>query len=285
MLDPHKNIIAATPFCFPGYHPFTAYRLFSKAGIYNVEIPALSFKMSADYEMVSIPPELMNHENLIVLREFLQQHRLTPITMAVFSDFLESREVESLRICVDAAQKLGVQYLITDATRKEKLDRNQWEKLIKTMRNFADYAADSNIRVTLEIHKGPTQTGELALKLLESVNHPNIGINYDTGNIYYYNEDIDPAEDIKHIAEYVMHVHLKDTTGGKGEWKFCALGEGRVNFPEIIQVLQSVNFRGPYSLELEGKEGEDLNRQKCLRRLEKSLNYLRDIRLLPSIKE
>ncbi len=59
-----------------------------------------------------------------------------------------------------------------------------------------------------------------------------------------------------------------------------ALGQGRVNFPEI-KVLQSVNFRGPYSLEVEGKEGEDLNRQGCLERLEKSLGYLSEIGLVP----
>ncbi len=52
MLNPSDNIIAATPFCFPGYHPFTAYRLLSKAGIRNVEVPALSFK-----ELLSIGVE------------------------------------------------------------------------------------------------------------------------------------------------------------------------------------------------------------------------------------
>ena len=281
MLDPNKNIIAATPFCFPGYHPFTAYRLLPKAGIRNVEVPALSFKMSAGYELVSIPPELMNSENVTVLKEFLEQHHLNPITVAVFSDLLNTNEVEDLRRCIDFAQQLGARYVISDATREENLDGDQWMKLVNTMRHLADYAADRNVCITLEIHEGATRTGELSLKLLESVNHLNVGINYDTGNIYYYNEGIDPAEDIKHIAQHVVHVHLKDTTGGKGEWQFCALGEGRVNFPEIIRVLQSVGFRGPYSLEVEGKEGEDLNRQGCLERLETSLDYLRQIGLMP----
>ena len=282
MLDPNKNIIAATPFCFPGYHPFTAYRLLPKAGIRNVEVPALSFKMSAGYELVSIPPELAHSENIAVLKTFLEQHHLNPITVAVFSDFLDTREVDCLRLCIDFAQQLGAQYVISDATREENMDSDQWSKLVNTIRHVADYAADRNVCITLEIHEGATRTGEVSLKLLESVDHPNVGVNYDTGNIYYYNDGIDPAEDIKHIAKHVMHVHLKDTTGGKGEWQFCALGEGRVNFPKIIEVLQSVGFRGPYSLEIEGKEGEDLNRQGCLEKIEKSLDYLRQIGLMPS---
>ena len=282
MLDPNKNIIAATPFCFPGYHPFTAYRLLPKAGIRNVEVPALSFKMSAGYELVSIPPELAHSENIAVLKTFLEQHHLNPITVAVFSDFLDTREVDCLRLCIDFAQQLGAQYVISDATREENIDSDQWSKLVNTIRHVADYAADRNVCITLEIHEGATRTGEVSLKLLESVDHSNVGVNYDTGNIYYYNDGIDPAEDIKHIAKHVMHVHLKDTTGGKGEWQFCALGEGRVNFPQIIEVLQSVGFRGPYSLEIEGKEGEDLNRQGCLEKIEKSLDYLRQIGLMPS---
>jgi L-ribulose-5-phosphate 3-epimerase len=76
----------------------------------------------------------------------------------------------------------------------------------------------------LETHAGPTRTGRLARKFLEEVGHSNVGFNYDTGNIVYYNDDVDPAEDIAEVADRVVHVHLKDTQGGRDEWKFCALG-------------------------------------------------------------
>ena len=237
--------------------------------------------MSAGYGLVSIPPELIHSENVTLVKEYLEQHNLNPITVAVFADFLNNHEVDSLRRCIDFAHQLGAPYVLSDATREDDLDSDQWRKLVNTMRHMADYAADRNVCITLEIHEGATRTGEISLKLIESVDHPNVGINYDTGNVYYYNEGVDPAEDIKHIAEHVVHVHLKDTKGGRGEWKFCALGEGRVNFPKIIEVLQSVDFRGPYSLEVEGEEGEDLNQQGCLERLEKSLDYLRQIGLVP----
>jgi inosose dehydratase len=114
---------------------------------------------------------------------------------------------------------------------------------------------------------------------LEEVGHPNVGFNYDTGNVIYYNDDVDPAEDIAEIADRVVHVHLKDTQGGKEEWKFCALGEGKVKFPKIIETLRAVAFKGPYSLEIEGMAGEDLNRDGCLQRVRKSLEYLKSIGL------
>jgi L-ribulose-5-phosphate 3-epimerase len=93
------------------------------------------------------------------------------------------------------------------------------------------------------------------------------------------NDDVDPAEDIAEIADRVVHVHLKDTQGRKEEWKFCVLGEGRVKFPAILETLRKVGFKGPFSLEIEGISGEDLNREGHLERVRKSLNYLRGIGL------
>jgi sugar phosphate isomerase/epimerase len=74
-------------------------------------------------------------------------------------------------------------------------------------------------------------------------------------------------------------VHLKDTVGGKGEWLFCPLGDGRVDFPAVLGVLEQAGFKGPYSLELEGKRGEDNDRAANARVVERSLAYLKSLGL------
>ncbi len=281
MLDPSANIIAASPFCFFGYDPFTAYNYLQRTGIRYVEVPAVAPGLAIPFGLTTFAPEMMDQSDVQALRERLAGKGLTPVTVAAFCDLLRPGEVEALRRRIDFAQQLGAGYIISDATSRPEVDQADMRKLINAMRHLADYAADRGVRIALEIHEGPTRNGAVALKFLEAVDHPNVGVNYDTGNIYYYNDSLDPAEDIKQIAQHVTHVHLKDTTGGKGEWKFCALGEGRVNFPAIISVLQSVGFRGPYSLEIEGSEGEDLNREGHLQRVQKSLDYLRQIGLMP----
>src|SRR5262249_26727323 len=192
---------------------------------------------------------------------------LTPITVAVFCDLLEPGQPEALRRRIDFAHQLGSSYVLSDATAQPDLGGRP-RQLVNTLRYLADYAEDRGVCVALEIHEGPTRNGKLAAEFLDRVDHPNVGVNYDTGNIYYFNDDIDPAEDIHHVADRVVHVHLKDTTGGKEQWQFCALGEGRVKFPSILQTLRSAGFTGPYSLEVEGIEGEDLNREGYMRRLQ-----------------
>jgi len=280
MFDAKANIIAASPFCFFGFDPFVAYRYLPRAGIRHVEIPALPPSMGIKYGLTTFAPELMDEADVKSLKDRLAELGLTPLTIATLCDLLDARQIEMLRRRIDFGEQLGAQYVIADAIDRPGPDE-QHRKALNAIHDVADYAADHEIRIAVEIHDGPTRNGLSSRKFLEEVDHSNVGINYDTGNIYYYNDHIDPAEDIRHILDRVVHVHLKDTTGGKGQWQFCALGEGRVNFPKIIEALQSVGFRGPYSLEIEGQQGEDLNREGHLARVMKSVNYLRQIGLMP----
>jgi sugar phosphate isomerase/epimerase len=273
------NPLAASPFCFGGCQPFVAYSYFARAGLRFVEVPALPASLAFRHDLATFVPEFLSPDDVKTLRERLAGLGLTPITVAAFCDLLEPGQASALARRIDFARQLGASYVLTDATTRSDLDGVR-RKLINTLRHLADYAEDCGVRIALEIHDGPTRNGKLAAEFLDLVDHPNVGINYDTGNVYYYNDGIDPADDINHIAGRVVHVHLKDTTGGKGEWQFCALGEGRVKFPPIMSTLQSVGFTGPYSLEVEGIQGEDLTREGYMRRLQQSLHYLKQIGLV-----
>jgi L-ribulose-5-phosphate 3-epimerase len=266
-------VIAASPNCFLEFSPFVAYRLLPQVGISHVEVPAAPTGIGA------FVPEIMDEGDLQRLKERLAGAGVTPISVGAYCDLLQPRLVDALKRRIVFAQQIGAPTVISDATRRLEVSADEWRKLVNVLRYLGDYAADHGVRIALETHGGLTRNGALARRLLEAVDHPAVGVNYDTGNIYYYNDDLDPAADIREVAERVFQVHLKDTLGGKGEWEFCVLGEGRVNFPAIIAVLAAAGFRGPYSLELEGRRGEDLNRAQHLERISRSLAYLRSIGL------
>jgi inosose dehydratase len=271
-------VIAASPFCFSGYDPWVAYACLSRAGIRYVEVPALAPSMGPRHGLTTFAPEAMDEADIQMLRDRIHGLGLRPITVAAMCHLDEAREVEALRRRIDFAQALGCRYVITDSTEQAEPGAG-WRKIIDTLRELADYSASRGVQLALETHAGPTRTGKLARQFLEEVAHPNVGFNYDTGNVIYYNDDVDPAEDIAEIADRVVHVHLKDTQGGREEWKFCALGDGRVKFPRILETLRGASFKGPYSLEIEGMAGEDLNREGYLERVRKSLEYLQSIGL------
>jgi len=278
-IDDHVGpIVAASPFCFSGFDPWVAYAWLARAGVRYVEVPALAPSMGPKHGLTTFAPEAMDEGDIEVLRDRIHALGLRPITVAAMCHLDQAREVEALRRRIDFAHALGCRYVITDST--EQTERGGgWSKIVSTLRELADYAADRDVQLALETHAGPTRTGKLARQFLDEVSHPNVGFNYDTGNVIYYNDGVDPAEDIAEIADRVVHVHLKDTKGGREEWKFCAIGDGRVKFPKILETLRDAGFKGPCSLEIEGMAGEDLNRDGYLQRVRKSLEYLKSIGL------
>ena len=272
--DPSENVIGASANCFLEFSPFVAYRFFPQVGIHHVEVPA------PPSGLAGFAPEVMGEDGVKALKDRLAEMQLAPLSVGAYCDLLKPRHQELLLRRIVFAQQLGAPNVVSDATRQLEVDAAGWRRLVTALRYVGDFAADHGVRLALETHGGITRNGALARKLLDAVDHPAVGVNYDTGNIYYYNDDLDPAEDVRQVAERVVQVHLKDTEGGKGEWRFCGLGEGRVDFPAILETLQAAGFKGPYSLEIEGLRGEDFNRAQHLARLESSCDYLRKIGLM-----
>ncbi len=136
-------------------------------------------------------------------------------------------------------------------------DDSEVRTAISHLRRIGDAAAELGVTVALETHKGPTQNAEAMLSLMEALDHPSVRLNFDTGNIAYYNRGVDPVDELEKVKHRVRNVHLKDNRGGFGDWYFPALGRGgAVDFRRVREVLDGVGFNGPYTIEIEGIEGE-----------------------------
>lgn len=136
-------------------------------------------------------------------------------------------------------------------------DAAQRRTVLDHLRRIGDTAGELGITVALETHKGPTQNAEAMLALMDDVDHPHVRLNFDTGNIGYYNRGADPVEELRKVKHLVRSVHLKDSRGGFEDWFFPALGDGgAVDFRRVREVLDEVGFAGPYTIEIEGIGGE-----------------------------
>ena len=95
------------------------------------------------------------------------------------------------------------------------------------------------------------------LALMTEVEHPSVRLNFDTGNIAYYNRGADPCDELERVKHLVRNVHLKDNRGGFEDWYFPALGDGgSVDFGRVRDILDSVGFNGACTIEIEGLAGE-----------------------------
>ena len=183
----------------------------------------------------------------------------------------EGRRVVKARI--DIAAILGTRWIVGSLGHTED-KRTLYEGVL----DVADYAKSKGMPLCLETHPPLVTNADEALATLRDLQHDNVFINWDTGNIYYYNQDIDGEAELQKIAPYVGHVHLKDSRKGYREWYFPALGDGTIDLAKVHSILAEVGFYGPYSIEIEGIAGEGkLTLEQRQENLRRSVEHLRSI--------
>ena len=156
-------------------------------------------------------------------------------------------------------------------------DADQRRAVVAALKRLGDVAAESNLALALETHKGPTQNAEAMLALMDEVRHPHVLLNFDTGNIAYYNAGVDPCDELEKVKDLVRNVHVKDNRGRFEDWYFPALGDGgAVNFARVREILDGVGYEGAYTIEIEGIGGEpEPGLEERQRRIARSVAHLR----------
>jgi sugar phosphate isomerase/epimerase len=147
---------------------------------------------------------------------------------------------------IDGCCLLSSKYLITDTDYMD--DRKKQKIFYKTIGNVLDYASSKDIILCLDIHGLWCCNGETAASIIQNVSHPNLKINYCTGNAIYWGNSR-PEYDIDYTLPYLGRVHLKDSMGKPKDYNFPALGGGTIDFKKIFLKLK--NFKGPVSVEVE----------------------------------
>ena len=247
-----KNIISCCPVSYGKYQE-EMYEHLVKIGINHVELPMPK-------------PEEVNR-----IRKELDRHGLSVASLQASCNIQNGRVSEEFKAPIEMAEKFEAKRIFVSVHAGE-LER---ETVYERLRELGDLAAEKGMFVILESHPDMVTNGDVGLQTMRGVNHPNIRINYDTANMYYYNENIDGVEEMKKILDYVEGVHLKDTNGKPQTWYFPTLGEGVVNFAKIRELLNKRDFYGPFTIEIEGIKDENLTLPQTLERMEKSVNHLR----------
>jgi sugar phosphate isomerase/epimerase len=203
----------------------------------------------------------------------LERHGLTATSVIARCDVSDDAGIEAFAAPVAAAHALGARVIFTSV----KAGPIPRVDVCRRLRAMGDIAGSRGITLALETHPDLAQNGDVALETMHAVDHPHVRINYDTGNVYYYNQGIDGVAELRKILDFVGAVHLKDTNGDFETWNFPTLGQGVVDFPALFHLLSGHGFTGPFTLELEGIRGENLDEAGTHKRVADSVAYLRRI--------
>jgi sugar phosphate isomerase/epimerase len=187
------------------------------------------------------------------VREKLDGYGLTAVSLSGHSD-LTTRE--GLAHGIKAARwagRYGLPVLNTAVGGHESADENE-AAFLGNIGELADAAEEAGVVVALEIHGDIMASSDVTLPLIEKIGRDSVKVNYDTANVEFYSGDL-AVDDLPKITGELAHVHLKDTTGGKGNWNFPGAGDGHVDFGRVLSILRDAGYSGPYSVEIEF-EGE-----------------------------
>lgn len=213
-------------------------------------------------------------DDVEAVQQRLRDHGLTASTLNCPCDL--SLDAESLRTPLEAGKAMGVSTFFVSAKAGELSKVEAYARL----RARCELAADYEINLSLETHPDLAENATEARATLLAVDHPRLRWNLDTANLYYYNRNLSAVSETRKGLDLIGSVHLKDTNGGYHAWWFPALGEGVVDFPGVFQLTTGAGFFGPFTLELEGIEGEDLDEAAVQARVAKSIRYLDTIGVL-----
>jgi L-ribulose-5-phosphate 3-epimerase len=239
------------------YAPFEqlAYEHLASLGVRHVEIP------------VPAPNELAS------IAKTLTRYGLTATSLHGQCDAQRPDIADQVKSQMPALQALGTKFLFVSA----KAEHTPLPTAYDRLRAAGDVAHAHDVTIVLETHPDLVTNAVVTEATMDGVHHPNVRINFDTANVYFYNHHIDAVTELRPIISHVASLHLKETDGGFRSWHFPALGTGVVRFAELFELLDAAGFAGPCTLEIEGVEGEQRTAQLVCQRVTDSIAFLRQL--------
>ncbi len=199
------------------------------------------------------------------------------LEMAVYSignDFFQpergawEKQLADLKTGVETADRLGVRTLrVFSGNAKPGYafeDGLAW--IVEGLAAGAEYAAKYHVTLALENQGLMAGRSDQVRQVIDAVGLPYLRANIDTGNFLLVNQN--PTDAARDLASFAALIHLKDFRRARPDetehvykaldgtaFTGAVVGEGEVDLPAIVDILDKAGYVGWLSLEYEG--GDD----------------------------
>lgn len=259
-----NNKIGVVTSTYPNYNADEAMAGISAASFRNVELASAP----SYFEHILPRPEEATESDIQDLLKKCKSYNLDLYCIAGHTRLLTEKGVANFNKVLDYANFANVRFVTTDVGEIKVPDDKK--RFYKDIAQIADYAQSKNVTVCLEMHGSWCNNGKTGAEIIQKVNHPNIRLNYDIANVSYYG-GVWAVEDIKYALPYMNFLHIKEVGSELKKWDFPALGEGKVDFYRIKELIK--DYSGPISVEIEF-DGKERSLQEINDAVKTSYNYL-----------
>lgn len=229
--------------------------------------------------------EMADEENWSRFRKEVEGHGKSIPMMCCSPDFtnpdkaLREKEIAKQKGWIDMTAQLGGSYCrVLSGQRREGLTEEEGLSLAAdSIKACLPYAQERGITLILENHYKDdfwtypefAQKADVFCKLLDRIDHPNFGVNYDPSNTYIAGED--PLDLLNRVSHRVVTMHASDRYLAEGtledlrreeggsigyarRLRHGEIGKGLNDYDAIFTELRRVGFNGWISIE-DGVEG------------------------------
>jgi sugar phosphate isomerase/epimerase len=156
--------------------------------------------------------------------------------------------------------------------------QDQIRRLVGMFKEAVKVARDHHVKMAIENHID--FTGAEILQLLEEVDSPYLGLNFDTGNFARLLDD--PVKAMEKLARYTLATHIKDLKINRqasvDDWYFFSttpVGDGFIDNLALARLLKRAGYQGFLAMELDFLHPDYNNDEDAA--VSKSVQVLRDI--------
>ena len=122
--------------------------------------------------------------------------------------------------------------------------------ILTTLNELGKAIADVGLTAVLHQHTGTcVESRDETYAVMEAVDTRVMKFGPDIGQLQ--KGGADPVQVVKDFLPIVHHMHLKDYIGGAAFAGYCPLGQGKVNIPAILDMMDGRTISGMIMVELD----------------------------------
>jgi inosose dehydratase len=126
--------------------------------------------------------------------------------------------------------------------------------IIEALNEGAKAVSDLGLTPVLHQHTGTCiETRDETYAVMEAVDTRSLKFGPDIGQLQKGGSD--PVQVVKDFLPIIHHMHLKDFSGGEHFLGYCPLGQGNVNIPAILSMMNGKSINGMVMVELDSSPG------------------------------
>jgi inosose dehydratase len=131
------------------------------------------------------------------------------------------------------------------------------DDIVATLNELGKAVTDMGLTAVLHQHTGTcVETREETYAVMEAVDTRVMKFGPDIGQLQKGGSD--PVQVVKDFLPLVQHMHLKDYAGGQEYLGYCPLGQGKVDIPAILAMMDGRKTDGLVMVELDSPPPQPL---------------------------